>query len=72
MELKLCLAQGEKVAAGLGVRVGVGDAVGTGFIVGVGERKTGVGVGEGGAGIGMIKRTILSTTIRLRTPKTIW
>ena len=61
----LCLAQGEEVDSGLAVRVGVGDVVSIGLI-------GGVGVGDGGAGIGMMKKTILRTTIRLRTPKTIW
>jgi hypothetical protein len=31
-----------------------------------------VGVGGGGSGMGMIKKTILRTTIRLRIQKAIW
>jgi len=69
--ISLCPAQGEEVNSGLGVGVGVegaglavGDAVGVGFIVGV-------GVG-GGAGMGTMKKTMLRTTIRLRTQKAIW
>lgn len=58
--------------SGLAVGVGVGDAVGVGFVVGVGERTIGVEVGAGGAGMGMMKMTILRTTIRLRIQKAIW
>jgi len=61
---------GVEIAIG-SVGLAVGDAVGIGFIVGVGESMIGVGVGGGGAGMGRMKKTILSTTIKLRTPKAI-
>lgn len=68
----MCLAQGEGVSSGLGVKVSVkvagpavDDAVGVGFVVGV-------GVGGGGSGMGIIKKTMLRTTIRLRIQKAIW
>lgn len=60
----LRLAQGEGVDSGLAVGVGVGDVVSTGLI-------GGVGVGGGGSGMGMMKRIILRTIIKLRTPKAI-
>ena len=85
--ISLCLAHGEEVDSGLGVRVGVGgtglavgDAVGVGVrgdglavgdTVGVGF-VVGVGVGGGGVGMGMMTKTMLRTMIRLRIQKTIW
>ncbi len=61
---------------GVTPKPGVGTAMGgvglaVGEAVGVGERTIGVGVGGGGAGIGMMKKTILSTTIRLSAQKAI-
>jgi hypothetical protein len=68
----LCLAQGEEVDSGLEVGAGVGDTgLAVGDVAGVGF-VVGVGVGGGGSGMGMMKRIILRTMIRLRTPKAIW
>lgn len=57
---------------GAGFTVGIGDAVGVGLVVGVGERTIGVRVGGGGVGTGMMKKTMLRTTIKLRNQKVIW
>lgn len=67
--MSLYLAQGEEVDSELGVRVGVrGNELAVGDVVGVGFC---VGVGVGGVGMGMMKKTMLRTTIRLRTQKAI-